>query len=284
MGKAYDRPAGSAGADAYGDSRPFQTEANFVKYSDADYFGVQASNSDYLNGPIQNLTDSPSFPSGHTTYGYTESLLLAIMVPQRFPQMIARGAEYGNDRIIVGAHYAMDVIGGRTLAYYDVAHLLAQSPNYVGQTIGHITITDYQAALHAATADMTKVLADRCGGTMSACADEDSGRFRDAAADEMFYESTQTYGLAAVYPATAQQVEDVSTLAPEAGYLLSSAFPGLSLEQADLILTQTEGPGGGFLDNGSAFGLYSRLDLFKAGMRAAKLSAAPQAQSSPSHD
>jgi hypothetical protein len=35
----------------------------------------------------------------------------------------------------------------------------------------------------------------------------------------------------------------------------------------------TEGPGGGFLDNGSAFGIYSRLDLYKAAEQAAALSA-----------
>jgi hypothetical protein len=36
------------------------------------------------------------------------------------------------------------------------------------------------------------------------------------------------------------------------------------LAQADEILTKTEGPGGGFIDNGSAFGVYSRLDLYRA--------------------
>jgi hypothetical protein len=57
-------------------------------------------------------------------------------------------------------------------------------------------------------------------------------------------------------------------LAPEAGYLLTVAFPYLTLAEADAILTETEGPGGGFLDNGSAFGVYSRLDLYKAAERA----------------
>jgi hypothetical protein len=34
-------------------------------------------------------------------------------------------------------------------------------------------------------------------------------------------------------------------LTPEAGYLLTAAFPSLTLAQADAILTNTEGPGGG---------------------------------------
>jgi hypothetical protein len=66
----------------------------------------------------------------------------------------------------------------------------------------------------------------------------------------------------------AERTEDVAKLAPEAGYLLTMAFPSLTLPQADDILTQTEGPGGGFLDNGSAFGVYSRLDLYKAAEKA----------------
>jgi hypothetical protein len=58
------------------------------------------------------------------------------------------------------------------------------------------------------------------------------------------------------------------------GYLLTAAFPRLTLAQADRILTQTEGAGGGFLDDGSAFELYSRLDLYQAGWRAAAVALA----------
>ena len=59
-------------------------------------------------------------------------------------------------------------------------------------------------------------------------------------------------------------MEDIAKLEPEAGYLLTAAFPGLTLEAADKILTETEGPGGGFLDNGSQFGVYSRINLYAA--------------------
>ena len=87
------------------------------------------------------------------------------------------------------------------------------------------------------------------------------------------YDVTQTYGLPVVYPKTADTLEDVSKLAPEAGYLLTAAFPSLTLEQADQILTETEGPGGGFLDDGSAFGVYSRLNLYAAAGKAIQLTA-----------
>ena len=59
--------------------------------------------------------------------------------------------------------------------------------------------------------------------------------------------STQTYGLPVVYEQNAGRTEDVWRLAPEAGYLLTAAFPYLTLAQADDILTKTEGPGGASL-------------------------------------
>jgi hypothetical protein len=229
---------------------------------------VTISNQAFLRGPIQDLTASPAFPSGHTTYGYTEALLLAILVPERYPQMIVRAAEYGNSRIVLGAHYAMDVIAGRTLAEYDVAHMLANSPAYVGQHIRTFDIDDYPAAVDAARTELRAALVAACGKPIAACATNDASRFGNAAAAKAFYESTQTYGLPAVYPSTASATEDVAKVAPEAGYLLTAAFPSLTLAQADHILTETEGPGGGFLDDGSAFGLYSRLDLYAAGLRA----------------
>ncbi len=272
FGKAYGLPAGSAGADAFGDSRPFQTEPSVSPIVGPDYFNVAASNTAYNRGPLANLINSPSYPSGHTTYGYTGSLVLAILVPERYQEMVARGAEYGNDRILVGAHYAMDVLAGRTLALYDLAHLLANDPAYMGRSVrGAPAIKDFQAAVRAARADMTSALQAACGKTVRECSREDTSRLSDPAANEAFYAATQTYTLPVLYPSGANHLEDVGTLAPQAGYLLTVAFPSLTLEQANRILTETEGPGGGFLDDGSAFGVYSRLNLYAAAGRAAAL-------------
>jgi hypothetical protein len=270
FGKAYNLPAGSSGANAYGDSRPFQTEPHTTKFAGKDYFNGASDNFVYNHGPAMNLTNSPSYPSGHTTYGYTGAVLLAILVPQRYAQMIARGAEYGNDRIIMGSHYAMDVMGGRTLALYDLAHLLANDPAYLGQQVRNATtVKDFQDAVKRAHHELTSALEAGCGNTIEVCAKEDTGRFNNSAANEAFYASTQTYNFPAVYTNDGNAKEDVNRLAPEAGYLLTLAFPSLTLEQADKILTETEGPGGGFLDDGSSFGIYSRLNLYAASERAA---------------
>lgn len=288
FGRAYGRLAGSAGSDAYGNARPFQTEPSLVAYRGLDYFGRPSHSLDWLRGPNQNLTDSPSYPSGHTTYGYTESLMLALLVPARYQQMIARGAEYGNNRVVVGAHYVMDVLGGRALSLHAVAHLLANDPAYVGQprknpavidaagrTVSEdIVIADFPAALRSARADMVAALEAGCGGTLAACAAEDEGRFKDAAANEAFYRTTQTYGLPVVHQGAVAPI-DVAKVAPEAGYLLTAAFPSLTLAEANAILTETQGPGGGFLDDGSAFGAYSRIDLYAAGGKAAAMAKGP---------
>jgi hypothetical protein len=287
FGRAYGKPAGTPGADAFGDPRPFQTEPRIVPIVGPDYFNVPADNTVYNRGPIMNLVDSPSFPSGHTTYGYMGSIVLAVLVPDRYQEMIARGAEYGNDRIVLGSHYAMDVLGGRTVATYDLAHLLANDPAYMNRPLKNVAtmtaasqaqvpeiIGDFRAAVATARADLTKALEAACGDTVQACARQDTGRFNAPAMNEAFYAVTQTYGLPVVHPEIADKVEDVGALAPEAGNLLTAAFPKLSLEEANRILTETEGPGGGFLDDGSAFGVYSRLNLYAAAGRAAALSRA----------
>jgi hypothetical protein len=272
FGKSYGLPGGTAGADLYGDSRPFQTEVTVAPIVGADYLNRPADNRVYNRGPLMNLVNSPSYPSGHTTYGYVGAVLLAVLVPERYQQMITRGAEYGNDRILVGAHYAMDVLGGRTLALYDMAHLLANDKSYVGRELPRSkSIADFQAAIKKARGELIAALQAACAKTIEECSREDTGRLNDPAADAAFYAATQTYGLPVVYPQNAVKTEDVGRLAPEAAYLLTVAFPSLTKNQANTILTETEGPGGGFLDDGSAFGVYSRIDLYTAAGRAAAL-------------
>jgi PAP2 superfamily len=269
FGKAYDLPAGSAHdhgsaeANPFGNSRPFQTEPHFTEYSGKDFCGSETTNTK----TIQHLAANPAYPSGHTVYGYMESLLLALLVPERYQQMVTRAAEFGNDRIVLGSHYAIDVLGGRALAEYDLAQLLANKTGYVGVTRDNVKIDDFPKALAAARDELTAALQRECGSNIADCGVQDQSRFADPARNKAFYEATQTYGLPVVFANNAEGAEDVAKLAPEAGYLLTAAFPSLTLVQADAILTLTEGPGGGFLDNGSAFGVYSRLDLYKAAER-----------------
>jgi hypothetical protein len=118
---------------------------------------------------------------------------------------------------------------------------------------------------------VTTAMQAACGKTIQESSREDIGRLSNPAANEAFYAGTQTYNLPVVSPENVNTLEDIGKLAPEAGYLLTAAFPSLTLEQADQILTETEGPGGGFLDDGSSFGVYSRLNLYAAAGKAAAL-------------
>jgi hypothetical protein len=153
-----------------------------------------------------------------------------------------------------------------------MAHLLANDPKYLGRNLKDGTpMNDFRAAVEKARTDVTATLRQACGNSIDACSRQDTGRLSNPAANEAFYAATQTYGLPVVYPHNAGAIEDVGKLAPEAGYLLTVAFPALTLEQADAILTETEGPGGGFLDDGSSFGVYSRLNLYAAAGRAVQL-------------
>ncbi|MBB3425280.1 MULTISPECIES: phosphatase PAP2 family protein [Rhizobium] len=63
--------------------------------------------------PIVPLSKSGSYPSGHTTVGTLMGIVLANMVPEKRPAIMARAWEYGHNRIVGGIHYASDIEAGR---------------------------------------------------------------------------------------------------------------------------------------------------------------------------
>ena len=204
-----------------------------------------------------------------------------MMVPERLRALAYRGSEYGNSRIVVGAHYPVDVIGGRTLATYDLAQGLAGRPNYAQGSAG----ASFQATLATAAADLRRYLRQNGCPSIALCAREPIVRGEDAAvfADGQpkpasprdAYAFRLTYGLPAI-GATDRPPEPVPE---EAGFLLQSRFPYLTQAQRREVLRTTEGPSGYFLDASlldgtslaaagkgpaSEVGVYSRLDLFAA--------------------
>lgn len=69
------------------------------------------------------LAKSFDYPSGHTSWGTSVALVLAELIPERVDGILARGHDYGDSRIICGAHSVSAVDAGRQAAAAIVAVL-----------------------------------------------------------------------------------------------------------------------------------------------------------------
>jgi len=73
------------------------------------------------------LRVSGSYPSGHTALGWATALILVELNPDRQDTILARGYEYGQSRVIVGAHWQSDIEAGRSVGSAAYARLHADS-------------------------------------------------------------------------------------------------------------------------------------------------------------
>ena len=73
--------------------------------------------------------DWSSYPSGHTTMGYSMGAVLARLLPARAGAIMARAAQYGQSRIVCEVHYRSDVTAGEALGMV-VAERLMQNPAF----------------------------------------------------------------------------------------------------------------------------------------------------------
>ncbi|MEZ2583086.1 phosphatase PAP2 family protein [Kluyvera intermedia] len=71
------------------------------------------------------LRKNGSYPSGHTAIGWSTALILSEMRPDRENQILKRGYEFGQSRVICGAHWQSDVDAGRIIGSAEVARLHA---------------------------------------------------------------------------------------------------------------------------------------------------------------
>jgi len=63
----------------------------------------------------ERLSTNSSYPSGHTTMGWAIALVLSEINPARQDEILQRGYEYGESRVIVGFHYQSDVDHARII-------------------------------------------------------------------------------------------------------------------------------------------------------------------------
>lgn len=69
------------------------------------------------------LSHSFDYPSGHTSWGTSVALVLAELRPDKANAILTRGKDYGNSRVICGAHSVSAVEAGRQAAAAVVAVL-----------------------------------------------------------------------------------------------------------------------------------------------------------------
>ncbi len=77
--------------------------------------------------PIQQkeLSTNGSYPSGHTSIGWATALVLAEINPERQNEILKRGFDMGESRVICGYHFQSDVDAGRLTGAMTVARLHA---------------------------------------------------------------------------------------------------------------------------------------------------------------
>ena len=108
---------GDAGVLSGGEAKVFyQRMRPFV------YFGIGTS----VPEDEAALIDNGSYPSGHTAIGWATALVLAEINVDRQNEILKRGYEIGESRVITGYHYQSDVDNGRIVAAALVARLHAE--------------------------------------------------------------------------------------------------------------------------------------------------------------
>lgn len=218
--------------------RPFLIQGNTIHQVPDDV--VVKDNKPYS-------ADGGSFPSGHTNTGYTDSLLMAEMIPERFDSLVERGARYGYSRIVLGVHYPLDVMGSRMVAQRNVAHYLNDPA--------------YRKLFNEARDQLRTALEKECGTSLAECA-RTAGKddpYRDPAMRE-FYRFTMTYDL----PQQKGNVQPVKV--PEgAEVLLEAALPHMSASARRDLMVKTALPGGYPLSGETADqNFWQRLNLPEA--------------------
>jgi acid phosphatase (class A) len=73
-----------------------------------------------------------SYPSGHTTMGYSMAGILARLMPSKAPAIMARAASYARGRLVCEVHFPADVAAGQAYGSM-IAERLMQSPAFRAQ-------------------------------------------------------------------------------------------------------------------------------------------------------
>jgi len=70
-----------------------------------------------------------SYPSGHTTMGYSMAVILTHLLPDQADAIMARAKVYAENRLVCGDHYRSDIVAGQVLGTV-VAEKLLANPSF----------------------------------------------------------------------------------------------------------------------------------------------------------
>ena len=97
------------------------------------------------------LRKDGSYPSGHSAIGWAWAQVLTQVAPDHADALLQRGRAFGQSRAICGAHWASDVVSGRTVAAATVARL-QDDPVFAAQLAAARTEVAQERSAHAAPA------------------------------------------------------------------------------------------------------------------------------------
>jgi autotransporter-associated beta strand protein len=174
---------------------------------------------------------------------------MAYAVPERYQEMLTRGLELGEMRILAGMHSPLDVIGGRVLGTASAAANLADSSNAAKKSAA---VTQAHATLMAATGTTAATFAAYAQSGTSA-----NDRFADYATNKANYLRRLTFGFS-----QAGSTGVAASVPKGAEVLLETRLPYLSEAQRRVVLKTTAlASGYPVLDDAEGWG---RLNLFAA--------------------
>lgn len=176
------------------------------------------------------------FPSGHTTQAFETALIMGYTLPQRFSQEVTRASEVGYDRVLVGRHSPLAVMGGRVLGTAVAAAALNDSSN--------------SALIKKAYSNAQTVLANKPDKNAA----DDYNNYQTNLKN---YDARMTYGFE-----TIDSKKTPMSVPKGAEILLKTRFPYLNVTQRREIL-YTTGFKAGYPINDDTEG-WGRLNLVKA--------------------
>ena len=78
-------------------------------------------------GAEDSLRQNGSYPSGHTSIGWTWALILSEIAPEQSNAILERGRAFGDSRLVCNVHWESDVLEGRMVASATFARLQADA-------------------------------------------------------------------------------------------------------------------------------------------------------------